>query len=156
MNIRPNLPARLLYRFRIDKDEFTARRSDVLATVGPPAFKMSVDYAFFGKGTGSGEFNDREEITAGLSSRLTKHWTAFGSTRRDLEANRSLSNRFGLEYNCDCFTFTIDYTRTFTQDRDIQPSEKVFFRFVFKNLGSVEAAAGRSSRSEIAQPEATQ
>jgi len=156
VNVRPNLPARLLYRFRIDKDEFTARRSELLATLGPPAFKLSFDYAFFGRGSGSGEFNDREEITAGLSSRLTKSWTAFASTRRDLEGDKSLSNQFGLQYSCDCFTFSIDYTRTFTQDRDIQPSEKVFFRFIFKNLGSVEAAAGRSSRSEIAQPVPTQ
>ncbi len=156
VNIQPNLPARLQYRFRIDKDEFTARRSEVLATFGPPAFTLSFDYAFFGRGSGSGEFNDREEITAAVRSRLTRNWTAFASTRRDLERNQSLLNRFGLKYVCDCFTFSIDYTRTFTQDRDIQPSEKIFFRFIFKNLGSVEAAAGRSSRSAIAQPEPTQ
>jgi len=156
VNIRPNLPARLHYRFRIDKDEFTARRSEVLASLGPPAFNLVFDYAFFGRGTGSGEFNNREELTAGVSSRLTDHWTAFGSTRRDLENDQSLSNRFGLQYVCDCFTFNIEYTRTFTQDRDIQPSEKVFARFIFKNLGSVEAAAGRSSRSDIAEPGATQ
>lgn len=156
VNIRPNLPAQLQYRFRFDKDDFTARRNEVLGTFGPPAFTVSVDYAFFGRGTGSGEFGDREELTAALRSRLTKRWTAYGSTRRDLRRNQSLANRFGLQFTCDCFTFNIEYTRTFTQDRDIQPSEKVFFRLVFKNLGSVEAAAGRSSRSTIASPEATQ
>lgn len=156
VNIRPNLPANLLYRFRIDKDSLTARRSEVLATLGPPAFRLSFDYAFFGQGTGSGEFSNREEITAGASSHLNKSWTAFASTRRDLEANKSLSYQFGLQYSCDCFTFSVDYTRTFTQDRDIQPSEKFFFRLIFKNLGSVDAAAGRTSRSAIAQPVTTQ
>ncbi|MEE8332481.1 MAG: LPS assembly protein LptD [Alphaproteobacteria bacterium] len=156
VNIRPNLPVRLQYRFRIDKDELTARRSEVLATFGPPAFKASLDYAFFGRGSGSGEFNDREELTAVLRSQLTKKWAAYASTRRDLQGGKSLANRFGLQYVCDCFTFSIDYIRTFTQDRDIRPSEKIFFRLIFKNLGSVEAAAGRSSRSAIAQPEATQ
>ncbi len=156
VNIRPNLPMQLQYRFRIDKDKLTARRSEVLATFGPPAFKISLDYAFFGQGSGSGEFNDREELTAALRSQLTSKWAAYASTRRDLESGSTLSNQFGLEYVCDCFTFGIDYIRTFTQDRDIRPSEKIFFRFIFKNLGSVAAAAGRSSRSAIAQPEATQ
>jgi len=156
VTIRPNLPAMVQYRFRIDKDELRARRSEVLASVGPPAFKLGVDYAFFGRGTGSNQFTNREEITGSVRSQLTKNWAVFASTRRDLQRGQSLANRFGLQYTCDCFTFGIDYTRTFTQDRDIQPSEKIFFRIIFKTLGAVEAAAGGQSRSAIALPTATQ
>ena len=38
--------------------------------------------------------------------------------------------------------FAGDFTRTFTSDRDLKPTDTVFVRITFKNLGEVGSAVG--------------
>jgi LPS-assembly protein len=140
VNIRPSAPVSLQYRFRLDKDDFSPSRNELSSSIGPPAFRLNVDYGFFDESSGSGEFSNREEITFGFTSQVTPEWKIGASTRRDLEANDSLNHLMFVEYECDCFTTRIDFRRTFTQDRDIQPSDSFFIRLIFKTLGSVETA----------------
>ncbi len=46
-----------------------------------------------------------------------------------------------LDYVDDCFTFGVSYTKTFTEDRDVRPTETIFFKIQLKNLGGGGAAA---------------
>lgn len=140
--IKPNFPLDIQYRFRLDKDDLSPRRNEVTAGIGPRAFKINLNYSFFDQGTGSGEFGNREELTMGFRSQITNEWALSASTQRDLELNESLRHNFRLEYACDCFGLSIDFTRTFTQDRDVRPTETVFVRLSFKNLGEVGTSAG--------------
>jgi LPS-assembly protein len=140
--IKPNFPLNIQYRFRLDKGDFSPRRNEVTASLGPKAFKLNVNYSFFGQGTGSGEFTDREEIITGFRSQITNEWAFSASTQRDLELDESLRHNFRLEYVCDCFKMSLDFTRTFTQDRDVRPTETIFLRLSFKNLGEVGTSAG--------------
>ena len=109
-------------------------------SLGPAAFNVYANYAFFDESSGSGEFTDREELTIGFTSKVTPDVKIGASTLRDLESDESLRHDIFLEYECDCFTMRVDFTRTFTQDRDIQPSDSIFIRLIFKTLGSVETA----------------
>ena len=140
VNIRPSSPVNLQYRFRLDKDDFSPSRNELSGSIGPRALKLNVNYGFFDESSGSGEFSNREEIALGFTSQVTPEWKLGASTRRDLEANDSLSHLMFVEYECDCFTARIDFRRTFTQDRDVQPSDSFFIRLIFKTLGSVETA----------------
>jgi LPS-assembly protein len=140
--LAPNYPINVQYRFRLNKQNFVPRRNEVHATLGPKAFNVNVNYSFFGEGTGSGEFGNREEITTGFESQLTNDWLLRGSTRRDLESDSTLNYKLGIEYHCDCLTVALDFTRTFTTDRDLKPTDSFFVRFTFKNLGEFGAEAG--------------
>lgn len=140
--IRPNYPVNVQYRFRLDKDDLSPRRNEVIAGIGPRAFNVRINYSFFGQGTGSGEFGSREELTTGFRSQVTNEWAVSASTQRDMESNESLRHNFRLEYVCDCFKMSVDFTRTFTQDRDVRPTETIFLRLAFKNLGEVGTSAG--------------
>ena len=142
VNIDPDFPVSAQYRFRLNKQNFVPRRNEVKALIGPDAFKVNVDYSFFGEGTGSDEFGNREEISTGFNSRLSSDWLIRGSTRRDLQSNSTLNYKFGVEYRCDCLTVAVDFSRTFTSDRDLKPSDSVFVRFTFKNLGEFGSAVG--------------
>jgi LPS-assembly protein len=142
VTIKPDFPINAQYRFRLDKDDLSPRRNEVFASIGPKAFNVNASYSFFDQGTGSGEFTDREELTTGFRSQITDEWAVSASTRRDLVLNESLRHNFSVEYVCDCFKMSIDFTRTFTQDRDVRPTETVFIRLSFKNLGEVGTSAG--------------
>ena len=140
--INPNFPFNAQYRFRLDRENFTPRRNELQASIGPKAFNVNVNYSFFGEGTGAGEFNNREEITTGFSSQLFEDWILRGSTRRDLERDETLNYGLGLEYRCDCLHVALDFTRTFTTDRDLKPSDTLFLRLTFKNLGEFGGGVG--------------
>ncbi|MDA0786778.1 MAG: LPS assembly protein LptD, partial [Proteobacteria bacterium] len=71
LQITPNRFMNLLYKTRFDHDSLRARRTEIAASIGPPALKADIDYVFFDRTSG---FADREEVTASLQSKLTEEW----------------------------------------------------------------------------------
>ncbi len=138
VQVSPNNFFDLLYKTRIDKDSFRARRTEIKTTAGPRALKLDLNYVFFDQ---TRDFPDREEVTAGLTSQITEAWSARVDTRRDLTSDGGpLSYGASLFYRCDCMDFELRYRRDFTQDRDVPPTESLTFRFIFKSLGQVSSA----------------
>lgn len=139
LQINPNAPLSLLYRFRLDKDNLEARRNEVQFTVGPRALNLNVGYIFVDQRGGTGEFGTREELNGQIRSQITRYWSVAASARRDLtEGGGALSHGFNVTYEDECYAMKVDFTRTFTRDRDIEPSDTIFLRLVFKHLGEVK------------------
>jgi LPS-assembly protein len=135
------------FRFRLDKDDFSATRSELNATFGVPVFGIGVDYlrvaqqAIDDVADEEDAFSDREEISLSLTSKVTDRWQLGINMRRDLEdGGHSLGHAAFARYEDDCFAFQVDYARTFTRDRDVAPSDTILFRFVFKTLGEFETS----------------
>jgi LPS-assembly protein len=138
VKIRPGKWVELDYRFRLDTKNFSAHRNEVTFSVGVDALRLSGNYLFIDDGTATDEFSAREEINATLASYITQEWRVSAGTRHNLETGRTLSHSFELAYVCDCLTATLQFTRTFTEDRDVRPSDTILLRLEFKNLGQVE------------------
>jgi LPS-assembly protein len=137
LTISPNRFLDLVYKTRLDADNLSSKRIEIGGAYGPRALRVSGTYIFFDETV---EFPEREEIFAALSSSITDQWSARIDTRRDLtEDGSTLSWGAGLRYNCDCLDFTIDYRRTFTRDRDVEPEDSITVRAVFKSLGEIGA-----------------
>jgi LPS-assembly protein len=130
----------LRYRFRIDKDDLTARRSEFDLRIGPPALNLDLGYVFINPDTQVDEFGGREELTWLLRSRLSKYWSAFGGMRIDLEAEETREARIGLTYSDECFMIQTIARRSFFSDREIEPEDSVYVNFVFKLLGETTGA----------------
>ncbi|MDX1482987.1 MAG: LPS assembly protein LptD [Alphaproteobacteria bacterium] len=129
----------LLYRFRLDTDDFKAKRSDVKLLVGPSWLRANINYFFVDEETGSGEFGDREEISLGLTGKISKYWTARAHLREDLTSDGgTISEDIGFTYADECLTFDIKFERSFTRDRDLKPRDTIFFQFIFKHLGAIK------------------
>ncbi len=149
VEISPTRYINALYRFRLDKDDFAPRRNEVQTTIGVPKFRLRVNYLSIDQQNlndildPEDEFRDREEISLGFSSQATKRWRFGASTRRDLTSGGgSLRHGAFLNYEDECFEFQLDYSRTFTRDRDVKPSDTILFRVVFKTLGEVGTSTG--------------
>ncbi|MEC7464865.1 MAG: LPS assembly protein LptD [Pseudomonadota bacterium] len=138
-----------LYRFRLNKDQFNARRNELAASAGVPIFQTNVNYLSIDQQNlvdtqdPEGDFRDREEITIGFNSEITDQWEIGVNTRRDLTSGGGsrLHGAF-LSYEDECFVFRTDFSRTFTRDRDVGPTDTVLVRFVLKTLGEVQTSAG--------------
>jgi len=125
-----------VYRTRFDKDNLEASRSELEGKVGPRELNLKVDYVFFDANSDL-NFGGREEINGTLRSQVTNFLSVAGSYRRDLENSESLSWGASVAYADECLTAQVDFGRSFFQNQDIEPTDSVFFRLVFKHLGEV-------------------
>ncbi len=138
VNLEPADYLNLAYRFRMVPQDFEIKRHELTSTFGPRELKFSVGYLFFANTGATAEFGDREEVTAAVTAKITDRWSIFGRTRHDLTASGGvLSNGIGIAYECDCFTFRMDFSRSFTRDRDFKASNRFMVQLVFKHLGEV-------------------
>ena len=86
-----------------------------------------------------------EELALLLRSRLTRYWRGSLSSLTDLNRDGGLrSIRMNLTYENECFQFSSDISRTFFEDRDLKPTDAIFFRVLFKTLGEVKSGITRS------------
>ncbi|WP_193370840.1 LPS-assembly protein LptD [Pelagibius marinus] len=130
----------LLYRFRLDKDDLTAQRSELEANIGPPALNLDLSYFFINGDASTEEFGDREEVSFGINSRLTENWSIGFRHRRDLNNDQSLRSAISLTYEDECFLIEGVAERSNYRDRDIEDDDSIFVRVVFRHLG--EASGG--------------
>jgi LPS-assembly protein len=105
---------------------------------------MGANYTFFDRQAGS-EFGGREELSGQVAAKLDRLWRASFSSRYNLEGDGDLRS-VGLDftYECGCFIFNISLKRQFYEDRDLQPSDSIFFRLTFKTLGEVQTGIRQS------------
>ena len=127
----------LLYRFRLDKDDLKAQRSEFDVKIGPPALNLDLSYFFLNNDQNTDEFGDREEVSFGLSSRLNENWSIGVRHRRDLLEDRALRSAVSLTYQDDCFLIEGVAQQTNFRDRELEKDTSVFVRVVFKYLGEV-------------------
>jgi LPS-assembly protein len=132
-----------IYRFRYAQTNFAPVRHELIASVGPPALRLQTGYLFFKQTAATSEFGDREQIALGVTSRITRQWSArFGHTRNLSGRDEGpLATGAGLTYEDECFIFDAGLSRSYTRDRDYRPSDTVLFRFMFKTLGEVRTSA---------------
>ena len=139
--------ARVLYRFRFDKRDFDAERSELEADLGPDYLRLSGNYLFVNGQQTPGGFADREELTLRLATRIADNFRLIGSTRHDLAARRSLKHQIEIGYEDDCLVVSLSFARDFTEDRDIRPTDSVFLRVSLRTLGSF-TGGGAQDRSD--------
>ena len=127
------------YRFRLDRDSFEPVRNEVLAAVGPSSLRLSVNYLSLedDPSVSEEEFRAREEITAGLQLGLGSGLTVRAQTRRDLKADRTVANTYGLIYRHPCLVLIAGVERLFTENRDAGDGTTISLRLTFQNLGEV-------------------
>ncbi len=140
VQVRPLENLDLLYRFRLDKDNLRAQRSELDANIGPPALNLDLSYFFINGDSSTDEFGDREEVRFGINSRISENWSIGFSHRRDLISDRALRSAVSLTYQDECFLIEGVAQRSNYRDRDVEDDDSIFVRVVFRHLG--EASGG--------------
>lgn len=140
VQVQPIEDLDLLYRFRLDKDDLKAQRSELDANIGPPALNLDLSYFFINSDSGTDEFGDREEVRFAINSRISENWSIGLSHRRDLISDQSLRSAVSLTYQDECFLIEGVAQRSHFSDRDVEDDDSIFVRVVFRHLG--EASGG--------------
>ena len=125
----------LNYRFRLDKEDFSSRRSEVDSSFTAGPVSASVGYIRLNEGTVTNPILDREEIVTSGNYNFLDFWSLTGNARRDLSEGGGLINGGGgISFINECLVFSILYNRDFTQDRDVEQSQTITFQLHLKNL----------------------
>lgn len=127
---------KISYRVRLDKDDLSVERSELGFDFGLGRLRLDGDYLRRAGREAGERLDDREELTLRLTAGLGGGVRLVGSMRRDLFAGRAVSQGIGLDYRDDCLTARLSFTRDFTRDRDIRPTDSVFLRIGLDTLGS--------------------
>jgi len=133
-----------LYRSRFASDNFAPNRNEVAATIGVPAFSLSTNYTFLEKQADS-EFSGREELNISANTKINRYWRGTLAASRDLQNDEMRTASLGATYEDECFVLLTQLSRTFYEDRDLKPTDKISFHLVFKTLGEVKSGTNISS-----------
>ncbi len=127
-----------LYRFRFDPDDLGSNRNEVEINIGPAALNLDLDYVFLKDDNIDGVSSDREEVKVGINSELTEYWSLNSSYTRDIDADASREASLGLIYQDECIIIDSQYTRTWFQDRELEPDNRFTLELTFKHLGTIQ------------------
>ncbi|MDO8289435.1 MAG: LPS-assembly protein LptD [Parvibaculum sp.] len=150
--VAPNDNILVVHRYRLDQGNFKFKRNefDVIARTGPLATQLG--YAYFAQDPlVTATTQSREEINLGAILKLSEFWRLFGSTTRDLSNKETISNRFGIGYQDECFGLAVGYYNSNINYQDIEKSKTILVELTFKNLGSAGtgAASGNANAGVI-------
>jgi len=124
------------WRFRIDYEDMDFRRQEISARVGPSWLRASATYTAI-DGIEDDGVDDRKELKVGATAAIGDYWRVSSSLNRDIDAEENREARFGVTYLDECFLFTAELEREFTEDRDDEGGYSLFMRVAFRNLADV-------------------
>jgi LPS-assembly protein len=143
VTVTPNRYLDLTYRYRLDNDDFSARRNQVTVDAGSlNTLRVSSSYVHFTDDAGSEQFDEREEFYFQAERQFSQYWSGRAYGRYDIDQSDPLEYGIGFVYEDECFIFDGRVRRTFYQDQDLGESDEFLFRLVFKTLGEFASAAG--------------
>ncbi len=136
VHIRPGSHFDVLYRFRLDKDNLSPALSDLSFGAGNPILRVYTNYIDIESGAGSGDIEERKEVSFGAGSQFHENWKITTNATRDLTSGGGMVWMGGaLTYADECFSIISKYYRTYTRDRDLEPTDTIFVQLMFKGLG---------------------
>lgn len=119
------------YRFRVDPEDLTLRRSEARGAANIYPVMLYVDYVLVQDDPIIADLNEGYFST---SLALDENWSVNSYARHDFEINDLRSAGGGLTYKNECVTVVTRFDREFTQDRDFRPDSSVLVQVFLKNI----------------------
>ena len=137
INISPARFVDLSYRFRLDHDDLSPRRSEVDLAGGPDWLRVNLGYLSLDDAPDNldDSVGAREELKLSARIRYGENWSFTANTRRNLTTDNTVNYGFGINYTDECLTFSTRFVRSFTQDRDVEPTTSIQFVVTLRSLG---------------------
>lgn len=129
------------YRFRLDRGGGALERNEVRTWFGPPRVRFSVAYLSLDDDPAADEFEQREEIAAGVALGVTPQISLRARTVRNLAEDEPIAKTFGLVYRNPCLLVVAGAERRYTRNRDADEGFEFMVRLTFKNIGELGTEA---------------
>jgi LPS-assembly protein len=129
----------LNYRFRLDRNDYRLKYSELGSRIGTNILNLYVSYIYLQKNKYTlNSFGERKELYTSLNSALTRDWSVSIYNRQDLsDHGGSLEHGGNLIYEDECFMFVTNIKKYDSSDPGLENSYEFNFTFYLKTLGGV-------------------
>jgi LPS-assembly protein len=134
LNLRFGSVGGIENRFRIDNKSGDVQRVESMAFMTAGPVSGNVSYVRLNEENVFANLIRREELTARGRLKLTRHWSAAGAWRLDLESDQTIRQDFSIGYEDECSTFAVTYRRDRTRDENLEPDTAILVTFTLKSL----------------------
>lgn len=133
----PNSYLDLNYRYRLDKDDFELKYSELGAKVGAPIFNVYTSYIYLQPNQNSYyKADERKEVYFSVNSKLTRDWSASVYDRIDLtDGGRELEHGGQLVYEDECLKLAFVAKRYNYDDPTLDNDYEFGVTFYLKTIG---------------------
>ena len=125
-NFQPNNKFKLDYDFSFDNNLDTANYSKVETQLSINNFVTSFDFLEENNDIGSDSY-----LLSDIRYNFNKNNSVSYNTRRNRKTDLTEYYNLIYEYKNDCLIAGIEYNKDYYQDRDLRPSEQIFFSLTF-------------------------
>lgn len=132
VSISDNQYSRLSYHFRMDKDNGSIDRSEVVGNVNVKGYSGTLRYIRLDED--ENVLFNQEEIVGGINIPVHDNWRISANGRRDITDDAAITASLGATFVNECLSFSTILYRDYTSDRDIKPSTSVLFKVTIANL----------------------
>ena len=136
------------HRYRIDKSDFTVRRNEIDATVGSRDTYLLAGYLRLNRHIFPAieDLEDHAEVRLAGRVKISRFWSAFGSTIIDLTGRdedplsvsdgfNPVRHRLGVQYEDDCLRLGFTWRREYVQTGDARAGNSFLLTLALTNLG---------------------
>ncbi|MFD2236068.1 LPS-assembly protein LptD [Aureimonas populi] len=123
---------------RFDEEDLSLRRADLSAAYGTDNLSGSLTYSNIAEQPVYGFAEDRQQVTASASLRLSETLSTFGSLSYDIENESVISRSFGVGYADECFSLIAQYESTSDRYQLQSAESRVMFRLSLRTLVETE------------------
>ena len=136
------------HRFRLDKDNFAIRRSELDLTVGTDRTYAQVGYLRLNRDISNAieDLRDKEELRLAGRWQFHRFWTIYGSTVLDLTGQTEdplvqadgfepVRHRLGITYEDDCLELGVAWKRDYERVGEFRKGSTFSVNFALKGIG---------------------
>ena len=132
LNFQPNNNFKINYDFSFDNNLETTNYSKIETKMKINNFITSFDFLEENNDIGSDSY-----LLSDVSYIFDKNNSISYNTRRNRKIDLTEYYNLIYEYKNDCLTAGIEYKKEYYQDRDLKPSEQIFFSLTFTPFTSI-------------------
>ena len=134
LNFTPNENFELIYNFSADNNLDTTNYNFLEAKININNFVTSFDFLEENNEIGSDSYFSRDIGYNFDQNNMIKY-----TTRRNRKTDMTEFYNLIYEYKNDCLVAAIEYNKNYYEDRDIRPSEDIFFSLTITPFTSINS-----------------
>jgi LPS-assembly protein len=137
----------LTHRYRLDKDNFALRRTELDLTVGSAVTYVQLGYLLLNRDISPSieDLRDKEELRLAGRWQFHKYWSVFGSTVVDLtgkdedplslaDGYQAVRHRLGFSYEDECLELGVAWKRDYERIGDFRKGSTFSINFSLKGI----------------------
>ena len=141
---QPNKTYTFTSRFRLDNDNFAARRTELEATAKFDRWNFGLLFGDYAAQPQLGFLERRQGLLGSGSVKLDANWVLLGAARYDLNAEKFDQTRIGIGYIDECMILALNYITNYAYSGNPSADHQIMLQLTLRTLGGTSVSQGVS------------